>query len=259
MIETVQSALKSIGIELAPVARALGLSALVLIAAWIIAGAIRRRVQRMLSVRSFGRNGSMLLGRLASIAVFVVAFSVVMGILGVSSTGLLTFLGAFTVALGLSLQDVFKNFFSGIFLLMERPFRVGDVIKVQEIEGEVQGIDVRTTQVRIADGSIVMIPNSVIFTASVTNRSRIGWRRLDLTVVARGMGVAEAERVIHQTLGAIDQVSKPITAPIVTAASRDGATLALSILVGRDAGIQQQVIEALVGSRPEGAITVTQP
>src|SRR5687767_4760252 len=119
-MEAVGNMLSDAGFELAPIIRACITSIAILAVAWLIGGWLRRRLQRSLSVRSFGRNGAVLIGRLSSIAVFTIAIAAILGVLGVNSTGLLAFLGAFTVALGLSLQDVFKNFFSGVFLLMER-------------------------------------------------------------------------------------------------------------------------------------------
>src|SRR5680860_1484207 len=159
-MDDVTSALGDIGIDLGSVIAYLILIGIILLVSFYASRWLRGRVERTLSARSFGRNGAVLLGRLTALAVHLVAFIALLASLGVSWTGLLTFLGAGTVALSLALQDVLKNFFSGIFLLMERPFRVGDFIKVKDIEGEVQGIDVRTTLVKVNDGSIVMLYTS---------------------------------------------------------------------------------------------------
>jgi small conductance mechanosensitive channel len=163
------------------------------------------------------------------------------------------------VALGLSLQDVLKNFFSGVFLLMERPFRVGNFIRVRDVEGEVQGIDVRTTLVRINDGSLVMIPNSIVFTEMLTNRSRAGTRRIDLTVVATGTQVVDAERLIHDTLANMPEVSRPIVAPVVTSASAEDVTFSLSILVEDSSDTKRRVIHGLVNAAGVGTMRITRP
>ena len=257
-METVRSTLSDAGFELAPFLRALVICIVILAIAWLFGGWLRRRLQRTLSARSFGRNGAILIGRLSSIVVFTMAFATILGVLGVDSTGLLAFLGAFTVALGLSLQDVFKNFFSGVFLLMERPFRVGDVIKVREVEGEVMGIDVRTTQVRIHDESVVMIPNSVMFTDVLTNRSRAGWRRFDLSIEAKGRTVVETERLVHETLGPMAGVARPIASPTVVSASHELTKLDISLLVETRAHLRQDIVDALVNAAGEGELTVTQ-
>jgi small-conductance mechanosensitive channel len=206
---------------------------------------LRRYVVSSLSEKSFGRNGAVLMGRLSSIFVYVFAFIIVLGKWGVSSTGLLTFLGAFSVALGLSLQDVFRNFFSGIFLLMERPFRVGDHIKVRDVEGEVQGIDVRTTIVKVANGSVVLLPNSIVLSDILTRRSQSGVRRLDFRITAEAGGALEAEQSVHATLDGLEFVKKPVTAPTVRRVGKGGTVLELSILVDDAPGNVQRTVDAL--------------
>jgi len=247
------------GFDAGTVLGRLFLAGLVLLGARYLGRVLRRRVEHALSRRSFGRNGAILLGRLTAIAVYVTAGVAMLAILGVSGTGLLTFLGAGTVALGLSLQDVLKNFFAGVFLLMERPFRVGDFIRVRDVEGEVQGIDVRTTLVRVNDGSLVMIPNSLVFTEMLSNRSKAGTRRLDLTVAAGGKSVLDAERLIHDTLVAMPEVSRPIVAPVVSSASASETTFALSILIDDAPDAEQRVIHALVSATGDESIRVSRP
>ncbi len=256
-MDEVSSALSDIGIDLGAIFAGIVLVAIVLLVALYVSRWLRRRVERTLSARSFGRNGAVLLGRLTALLVYLIAFIALLASLGVSWTGLLTFLGAGTVALSLALQDVLKNFFSGIFLLMERPFRVGDFIKVKDIEGEVQGIDVRTTVVKISDGSVVMIPNSLVFTEVLTNRSKSGTRRIDLTIVALGKSIIEIERIIHDALGAMPEVSKPIAAPIVKSASSLETSIDLSLLIEDSREVEQRVIHALVAFVDDDSIMVT--
>ena len=257
-MDWVNSGLMDAGVDIGAIGKTLLTALLIAIVGWLVGGWLRRRVQRTLSVRAFGRNGAVLIGRLISISVFVITMATILGVLGVNSTGLLTFLGAFTVALGLSLQDVFKNFFSGVVLLMERPFRVGDFIRIRDYEGEVLGIDVRTTQLRIHDGSIVMIPNSVMFTDVLTNRSRAGWQRLDLTINADGLDVESTERLVHQALGTFPSVARPIASPVVASASAGATALEISLLVERSPRGAQDVVAALVAATDDGSITVTQ-
>lgn len=255
----VNSALDNIGIDFGALAGRLIIVVLVMIGARLIGSWFRRRVEHTLSARSFGRNGAILVGRLTAVAIYATAVVVILASLGVSGSGLLTFLGAGTVALGLSLQDVLKNFFSGVFLLMERPFRVGDFIRVRDVEGEVQGIDVRTTLVRINDGSLVMIPNSLVFTEMLTNRSKSGTRRIDLVVTAQGKTVLEAEQLIHHSLMSMPDVTRPIVAPVVTAASATQTTFSLSVLIDDSPESEQRVIHALVTASGDESITIGRP
>jgi small-conductance mechanosensitive channel len=101
----------------------------------------------------------------------VVTAVVVLGILGVNPAGLLAIAGAVGLAFSLAVQDILKNFFSGIYLLLERPFRVGDTIRVKEQEGVVENVGVRTTQLRTNDNVQVLVPNAVVFAEVVTNHT----------------------------------------------------------------------------------------
>lgn len=249
----------SAGLDAGAILGRLIVVAVVFLSARYLGRLLRRRVEQTLAMRSFGRNGAVLVGRLVAIGVYLTAAVSILGILGVSGTGLLTFLGAGTVALGLSLQDVLRNFFAGVFLLMERPFRVGDYIRVRDVEGEVQGIDVRTTLVRVYDGSLVMIPNSLVFTEMLTNRSKTGTRRIDLTVATTGKSVREAERLIHDTLVEMPEVSRPIVAPLVSSATADETTFALSILIDQSPESEQRVIQALVTAAGDDSIRISRP
>jgi small-conductance mechanosensitive channel len=95
----------------------------------------------------------------------------VLGVLGVNPTGLVAVAGAFAVAFSLAIQDILKNFFSGVYLLLERPFRVGDTIRVREQLGVVENIGVRTTQLRTVDNIQVLVPNATVFSEVVANHT----------------------------------------------------------------------------------------
>lgn len=255
-MNTISTGLDWAGIDGGKLIVDLVFSLVVIILARISSHWLRARIERSLSKQSFGRNGAVLMGRLTSIMVYVFASLIILTRFGVSSTGILTFLGAFSVALGLALQDVFRNFFSGILLLMERPFKVGDHISVRTIEGEVQGIDVRTTLVRKADGTLTMVPNSIVFAEVVTNRSMAGFRRIDLTIVGKGVSVAELEAGIHASLEGIDIVRSPIPAPVVREITSEQLTLELSILMDEAPNSPGVVMNALTSGPLGGKIEV---
>src|SRR5438552_5543986 len=112
-----------------------------------------------------------LVKRAISAAFFTVTLLFVLGILGFNSTGLLTLAGAVGLAFSLAIQDILKNFFSGVYLLLERPFRVGDTIRVKDQQGVVENIGVRTTELRSLDNVQILVPNAVIFAEVVTNHT----------------------------------------------------------------------------------------
>jgi small-conductance mechanosensitive channel len=95
----------------------------------------------------------------------------VLGILGVNPAGLVAIAGAVGLAFSLAIQDILKNFFSGVYLLLERPFRVGDTIRVKEQVGVVENIGVRTTQLRTTENVQVLVPNATVFGEVVSNHT----------------------------------------------------------------------------------------
>src|SRR6185437_15993820 len=101
----------------------------------------------------------------------VITLLFVLGILGVNPAGLVAVAGAVGLAFSLALQDILKNFFSGIYLLLERPFRVGDTIRVKDQTGVVENIGVRTTQLRTAENVQVLVPNATVFSEVVANHT----------------------------------------------------------------------------------------
>src|ERR1700694_2249792 len=101
----------------------------------------------------------------------VVTLLVVLGILGVNSVSLVTVAGAVGLAFSLATQDILKNFFAGVYLLLERPFRVGDKIQVKDQQGAVANIGVRTTTLRTPENVQILVPNAVVFAEVVSNHS----------------------------------------------------------------------------------------
>ena len=112
----------------------------------------------------------------------------VLGTLGVSPAGLVAVAGAVGLAFSLAMQDILKNFFSGVYLLLERPFRVGDTIRVKEQLGVVENIGVRTTMLRTAENVHVLVPNAVVFGEVVSNHT------YERPVTPTADGHAEAEQ-----------------------------------------------------------------
>jgi small-conductance mechanosensitive channel len=117
-------------------------------------------------------SGTQILVKRGLVVVWLILTAVlVLGTLGVNPAGLLAVAGAVGLAFSLAVQDILKNFFSGIYLLLERPFRVGDTIRVKDQEGVVENVGVRTTQLRTDDNVQILVPNATIFAEVVSNRT----------------------------------------------------------------------------------------
>lgn len=118
----------------------------------------------------------------------VKVFLVVMGILiiiqefGYDVTGLVASFGVIGLAFSLAAQDTAANVFGFTAIVSDNPFKVGDDIATADFAGKVEHVGVRSTRVRKIDQSLVIVPNSKLTSAAVTNNTRLIKRRLDFTI-----------------------------------------------------------------------------
>ena len=112
----------------------------------------------------------LLVGRLAFFGVLTLGAMWVLAIYGLPPTALLATLGVASLAVSLSLQDVLRNLVAGLYLLVEKPFRIGEQLTVRTFEGVVESVDVRTTTLRTGSGERVLIPNAILFAEVLINR-----------------------------------------------------------------------------------------
>ncbi|HET6824169.1 MAG TPA: mechanosensitive ion channel family protein, partial [Anaerolineales bacterium] len=97
-------------------------------------------------------------------------------------TAFLAGLGILGFTVGFALQDIMKNFASGVILLLQQPFHVGETIGVKGFDGTVLAIDLRATEMRAADGRVVILPNAEVLANPIINYSRANHRRVDLSL-----------------------------------------------------------------------------
>ncbi|MEZ5728880.1 MAG: mechanosensitive ion channel family protein [Burkholderiaceae bacterium] len=127
------------------------------------------------------------IGKLASLVVLLLAVLAAMNTLGYSITSLLTLGGIGGIAIGFAAKDILANFFGGLTIYLDRPFKVGDWIRSpdKDIEGTVEQISWRHTRVRRFNMNPIYVPNSVFTTIVVENPSRMSNRRIKETIGLR--------------------------------------------------------------------------
>ena len=119
-------------------------------------------------------------GKIVKVIVYVIAAFLSIAELGYDITGVITGLGLGGVVLALAAQDLAKSLFGGFIILIDKPFLVGDWIKVLEYEGTVEDITFRSTRIRTLDNMEVVVQNAYMAEASIMNYSRMGKRRYAL-------------------------------------------------------------------------------
>lgn len=180
----------------------------VIVVALLIARGLRRATMRMLARSRAQANVTILLGNLAQVVVILVGILGVLAIYTRDAFGwILTSFSVFGIVIGLSLQDILKNFFAGIWVLVERPFRIGDTIEVSGQTGLVEEIAFRTTMLRTADGREAIIPNSIFMTSSVVNLTRFPTRRGTLWLIVDDAEKPIGADEIREALGEVPSIS----------------------------------------------------
>jgi small-conductance mechanosensitive channel len=154
---------------------------LALVVFWVLARLLSRVSQRALQRARVDAQLSLLLARVVFLGMLLLGVIVAVGLITGSATVVFGSFGIAALAFSLAFQDILRNFLSGMFLLLERPFRIGDEIEVDGLAGTVLNVELRTTTLRTADGQEVLIPNSIVYSKPLTNRTRFDERQYAVT------------------------------------------------------------------------------
>ena len=176
-----------------------------------LASIVRRLVRRGLEIRTKNPQPIILLSQLSYWLVVILVAVISLQMVGFNLTAFLAGLGIAGITIGFALQDVSKNFIAGLLMLIQQPFEIGEVIEVDGYTGKVEGIDLRATQIRTADGKLVLIPNGEVMVSPITNFSQAKSRRIEIST-----GVAyesDPESVRRTALEAISAVPGIINQP----------------------------------------------
>ena len=134
---------------------------------------------------------------LISVALYFFLIMAVIGILGINTSSLVALLASAGLAVGMSLGGTLQNFAGGVLIIMFRPFKVGDFIASQGMEGKVSEIQIFNTHLLTTDNKEVILPNGALATGVMTNFSKQGTRRVDWTFsIAYGEDYDKAKKVL---------------------------------------------------------------
>jgi small-conductance mechanosensitive channel len=100
---------------------------------------------------------------------YVLIIMLTLSMLGIEWNKLAWIVSALSVGIGFGLQEIVKNFISGLILLTERPVKVGDLVSISGVEGDIRRINVRATEIQLSDKSTVIVPNSQLISQNVRN------------------------------------------------------------------------------------------
>lgn len=232
---------------------------LVAIVTVVVSRWLRHRVDRTARASQSYADVAVLSSRLTGLAVYVVGVTAILILLGANWTALAAVLGAATLAISLSFQDVGRNFVDGIYVLVERPFRLGDRVRIGTTEGTVEEIGVRFTRLRTDRGERVSVPNNLVFTGVIENSSTDPYRRLDFSVSGIASPVTEIAPAVLAALAGTPGLSLPPNPITIVAANPDGAEIEVAVRHEPDVDVTGEVVQRLRARFPEATVSTKRP
>jgi len=157
----------------------------------------------------------------------VIGFVLALAGAGLEYSNIAVGMGALGIGIGFGLQNIVGNFMSGIILAIERPIKIGDIVKVGEVEGEVKDIGLRASQIKTWDGADVIVPNG-----SLISEKLINWtlydrkRRLDIEVkLDLDSDILVASKVILEATNTVQKILKSPKPSVNFEGIKDGSAV----------------------------------
>jgi small-conductance mechanosensitive channel len=114
---------------------------------------------------------------LVTVALFAIAIILILDNVGVNVTGLIAGLGIGGIAIGLAAQGIFSDLFAALAIIFDKPFRRGDAIRIDGVQGNVEDIGLKTTRIRALSGEQVVVSNAKLLEQQIHNYALLGHRR----------------------------------------------------------------------------------
>ena len=175
------------------------LGCILVLLGWFLVRTVRESTSADLAIKSDKLD----LTAVHAVANFLVVFIWLMTILiaaqsyGMDMTAILTLGGASAFALSFAFQDVFKNLFGGVMILLSRPFRVGDAVELSNLAGSIEKIGIYQTRMRGWDKVPIIIPNSMFLTNPIRNMTGISQRKIQFVIGLRYQDFDQIKPVVQ--------------------------------------------------------------
>ncbi|MDN3723602.1 mechanosensitive ion channel family protein [Aequorivita sp. SDUM287046] len=201
--ETIQNSIERYYKEFLTVLPRIALAILVIILGVLLAQILTNFYKQRFQRKSQDPLMAKFLAQAVKIVLIIIAIMISLRVAGLDgiATGLLTAVGGGAIILGFAFQDIGKNFLAGVILAFNRPFKINDTIKIDDIFGRVKALSFRYSHIKTFDGRDIYIPNSDVLTKPVENYTADGFYRVDFTV---GIGYEDdihaAKMVIQEIL-----------------------------------------------------------
>ena len=183
--------------------------------------------------------------------------------LGIATTSFLAILGAAGLAIGLALKDSLGNFASGVMIVIFKPFKVGDSVIASGVTGTVTEVTIFNTVFLTADNQKIIVPNSSITSASITNVNANDTRRIDIVVgISYEDSIKQAKEVLEKVIKENEKVLKDKTIGIgVSALADSSVNLTVNVWVKSSdyASAKAELLESIKVTFDEFGISIPYP
>ena len=146
-----------------------------LAATYVIARIVSKVLERMFERTPFPEDIEKGITKASKYVVYVLGLLTIIAVIGIDITSIIVGLGAFSIAISFATSNIIQNFVSGILVMGDRMFKVGDEIRIQAYEGRVVKMGIRTTIIEDKDGNAISIPN-LLFSTNPVIRKKNGVR-----------------------------------------------------------------------------------
>lgn len=230
-------------------AKALAVLVIGWIAAGMVSGALRKRINATPEIDPTLGNFIASIIRWVLIAVVLIA---VLGIFGIEATSLVAMMGAATLAIGLALQGTLSDLAAGFMLVLFRPYKIGQYVDIGGTSGTVKDLNLFVTELATPDNVQIIVPNGQAWGAIITNFSHHATRRVDLVLgIDYGDDIEAAKSIILTKVAADSRVHKD-PEPWVRVTNLGDSSVDLTLRVWCEAADYWDVKFALTQSIKEG-------
>jgi small-conductance mechanosensitive channel len=227
-----------------------GLSVAVLMVFVFLARQSKTFLSRRLSKRMQDPLLANFLATILKSLVILVGLLLIFRIIGLTGvvTGLLTGAGISAFIIGFALKDIGENFLAGILLAFKRPFRIGDVVDINGIKGQILTLNLRDTQIKTVDGKDVFIPNATIIKNPLVNFTIDGFLRYDFIIgLDYGSDYSAAMELILKTISKVPGVLGDQKSPNVWVSDLAESTLNIQVTFWVDT-FDLKILDAVIKS-----------
>lgn len=204
--------------------------AIYIVGRWIVRY-LDRLLERIFTRRDMEVSLAKFIRSFVRTALYVIIIITIVRKLGIDTSSFVALLASTGVAIGMALSGTLQNFAGGIMILLLRPFRIGDYVQTQGVEGSIKEIKLFNTVINTVDNKLITLPNGPIVNNIINNFSAENRRRVDLSVsISYGDDYDVARQALLDMIAADERIEKD-TAPFVAIGSLGENAVKITIRV----------------------------